>query len=125
MSLPFPGVSSISQAPTLGAPGLPKSSVGGHGHIRGHLNPETAPESPFLKGERCHFILGTIFSIPPNACILAGTGRLVWNQRQSGTEGPRTHELGSGHRTEGPGTHELGSGHRTGSFGLNQHSDFF
>lgn len=39
---------------------------------RGHLNPESAPESPFLKGGRCHVISGTIFSRtapPPNTCL--------------------------------------------------------
>lgn len=75
----------------------------------GHLNPESAPESPFLKGGRCLFSSGTVFSRPPNTCVLAGTaGWSLGNCRQSGTCGRRTHDLGLGHRT--------------GSFGLNQRS---
>lgn len=50
--LAFPPWESAPQADGLGP----------LGHAKGHLNPESAPASPFLKGGRCHVISGTTYS---------------------------------------------------------------
>lgn len=55
------------------------------------------------------FILGTIFFYTPK-CMHPGRDRMV------------SLELKTVWDRE---SHELGSGHGTGSFGLNQHSDFY
>ena len=92
----------------------PADGLGPPDHAKGHLNPESAPASPFSKGGRCHVISGTTYSRTlPSSPIHAS-----WQGQQDDCLGIEDN-LGRVVRR----THNLGLRHGTGSFGLIQHSN--
>lgn len=86
--LPFPPSSCTSQAEPL--------TLQARGHPRGHLNPESAPESPFLKGGRCHFISGTVLQTLRYPHPGRERRRVVLELKTAGTRGRRAHSVGRG-----------------------------